>query len=323
MMRRFDVFNGDADGLCALQQLRLAQPVESMLVCGPKRDIELLARVDARRGDMVTVLDVSLERNRVPLERLLARGVRVLYFDHHHAGAIPRDPLLEAHIETGPGVCTSMLVDRHLGGRFRAWAVAAAFGDNLADSAAQLARTLALEPAALDALRELGEALNYNAYGETGADLTIVPARLFERMRRYADPLRFAAEDPIVRQLAHAKSADLVAARAVPVSHCDARAAVYVLPDAAWSRRVIGIFANHLATATPGRAHAVLARNARQGYVVSVRAPLAQPEGAGALCREFSTGGGRAEAAGIEHLADAQLQQFVGRFMQAAWGRPR
>ena len=28
-MDRFDVFNGDADGLCALQQLRLAQPGET------------------------------------------------------------------------------------------------------------------------------------------------------------------------------------------------------------------------------------------------------------------------------------------------------
>ena len=102
-MRRFDVFNGDADGLCALQQLRLAEPADSVLVCGPKRDIELLARVDAGRGDLVTVLDISLDRNRTALQSLLARGVRVRYFDHHYAGVIPRDPLLEAHIETGAG----------------------------------------------------------------------------------------------------------------------------------------------------------------------------------------------------------------------------
>ena len=46
-MTRFDVFNGDADGLCALQQLRLAQPRETPLVTGVKRDIALLGRVRA------------------------------------------------------------------------------------------------------------------------------------------------------------------------------------------------------------------------------------------------------------------------------------
>jgi hypothetical protein len=39
---QIDVFNGDADGICALVQLRLAQPVQSKLVTGVKRDIQLL-----------------------------------------------------------------------------------------------------------------------------------------------------------------------------------------------------------------------------------------------------------------------------------------
>ena len=41
-MSHWDVFNGDADGLCALQQLRLARPRESRLVTGLKREIALL-----------------------------------------------------------------------------------------------------------------------------------------------------------------------------------------------------------------------------------------------------------------------------------------
>mgnify|MGYP007000196212 len=44
----WDVFNGDADGICALLQLRLAQPKNSQLVTGIKRDIELLDRVEAK-----------------------------------------------------------------------------------------------------------------------------------------------------------------------------------------------------------------------------------------------------------------------------------
>lgn len=80
-MSHFDVFNGDADVICALHQLRLAQPRESTLVTGVKRDIRLLERVGAQAGDSVTVLDVSLDRNRPALLELLARGVDIEYFD--------------------------------------------------------------------------------------------------------------------------------------------------------------------------------------------------------------------------------------------------
>jgi len=157
-MNHYDVFNGDADGICALQQLRLARPRASVLVTGLKRDIALLQRVPAQRGDSVTVLDVSLARNRAALEQLLARGVRVEYFDHHHADALPDHPGLRLFIDTAPGVCTSMLVDRHLGGARREWAVVGAFGDNLPQAAEALARAAGLPEADVEPLRELGEA---------------------------------------------------------------------------------------------------------------------------------------------------------------------
>ena len=59
----YDVFNGDADGICALHQLRLAAPCTSVLITGAKRDIALLERVQAQAGDVVTVLDISMARN--------------------------------------------------------------------------------------------------------------------------------------------------------------------------------------------------------------------------------------------------------------------
>jgi len=318
-MMRYDVFNGDADGLCALQQLRLAEPLEAQLVSGPKRDIALLARVDAAQAERVTVLDVSLDRNRAALEPLLARGVPVLWFDHHHAGEIPTHPQLEAHIDTSPAVCTSILVDRHLGGRYRAWAVAAAFGDGLGEVAHALAATLALGANEVERLRELGEALNYNGYGETEADLTIHPAALHALMRGEADPLRFAAGAPIVRRLADAMRTDLAAAQALAPTRADSRCAVYLLPDAASSRRVSGTFAHALAAAAPQRAHAVLTPSAAGGYTVSVRAPRARPIGADAFCRQFG-GGGRAGAAGIDALPAAALDDFYARFAAARWG---
>ena len=111
-MACFDVFNGDADGICALHQLRLAQPLDSVLITGVKREIDLLRQVNAVAGDSVTVLDISLHQNREELIRLLDQGVSVRYFDHHFAGDALRHPLFQPHLDTAPEVCTSLLVDR-------------------------------------------------------------------------------------------------------------------------------------------------------------------------------------------------------------------
>jgi hypothetical protein len=83
MLQRFDVCNGDADGLCAALQWRLHEPAPATLVTGLKRDIALLERVPANAGDEVNVFDLSMQRNRGALMRLLDAGVRVRYFDHH------------------------------------------------------------------------------------------------------------------------------------------------------------------------------------------------------------------------------------------------
>ena len=59
-MRSIDVFNGDADGICALHQLRLHTPRPgAQLVTGVKRDIRLLRRVEEVVGCQLTVLDIS------------------------------------------------------------------------------------------------------------------------------------------------------------------------------------------------------------------------------------------------------------------------
>jgi hypothetical protein len=318
MMIRYDVFNGDADGLCALQQLRLQAPGESVLVTGVKRDVALLQRVPAKRGDRITVLDVSAATNHDALIGLLERGAIVEYFDHHHAGKLPLHPGLTACIDPSPGVCTAMLVDRHLGGRQRLWAIVGAFGDNMAGSARALAASLGLDDGRLAILQALGENLAYNAYGETIADLVIPPAALFDIMRRHADPFRFACAEPIIGRIAAARRADLDKAAGVrPAAAGLEHAEVYILPDEPWSRRVCGVFANRLANRDPARAHAVLTPNAQGGYAVNVRAPRATPTGADAFCRQYATGGGRVEAAGINHLPSEALASFAERLDQA------
>jgi hypothetical protein len=320
-MRHYDVFNGDADGICALHQLRLAEPRDSVLVTGIKRDIALLSRVPAQAGDCVTVLDISLARNREALVDLLGRGVLVWYFDHHFAGEPPIHPGLHLRVDTAPATCTSLLVDRELEGRHRLWAIVGAFGDNLAEPARALARSAGLEPAASEQLRMLGEAINYNAYGDSEADLLVPPARLYERLRPYADPFAFIAREPLARELAARQRDDLAQAEAVAPAAVLPGGSVYVLPDAAWARRVQGTFANALSAREQDAACAVLRATEPQSLQASVRAPQRDPRGADALCRRFPTGGGRSAAAGIDRLPAERLPEFLSAFAQAYPGR--
>ncbi|TDV38949.1 hypothetical protein C7405_10166 [Paraburkholderia caballeronis] len=316
-MAHFDVFNGDADGLCALHQLRLATPREATLITGAKRDVALVARANAQPGDSMTVLDLSFDTNRVALEALLARGVEVEYFDHHYAGDMPPCTNLRAYIDTTAKVCTSVLVDRYLGGRYRRWAIAAAWGDNLAETARALARGIGLSDAETDQLRDLGESINYNAYGDSVADLLIEPAALYLAMKPYADPFEFIAAEPVVRRLSDCRRADIARARETAPLVALRWGSVHVLPDEPWARRVRGVFANTLANDEPAGAHAVLSARADGGYAVSVRAPLERPAGADRLCRGFPGGNGRVGAAGIDCLAADQLPVFVDAFSKA------
>lgn len=309
-MRFYDIFNGDADGICALHQLRLAGPRDAVLVTGVKRDVELLARVAPQRGDEIAVLDVSLETNRSHLMRMLEAGVRCRYFDHHFAGAVPSHPLLDAHIDTASSVCTSLIVDRHLSGRYRAWAVVAAFGDNLTDSALTAAASLRLGSEDLEVLRELGQCLNYNAYGESVEDLHFHPAELYRRLRPYADPLDFARQAPEFEILRRVYREDMERARALPLRAAKSGCVAAFLPDQAWSRRVSGAFANELSQLHAGRAVALLVRSGT-GYRVSLRAPRDAASGIDAVAREFESGSGRKGSAGIQFLPEQDVQRLL------------
>lgn len=315
-MAYIDVFNGDADGICALAQLRNAEPRDSQLVTGVKRDISLLQQVEAGSGDQVTVLDISLDKNRADLQRLLDAGASVFYCDHHFAGDIPDTPRLTTQINTAADVCTSLLINGHLKGRFAGWAAVGAFGDNLRDSAARITRDLGLTSAQCELLENLGIYMNYNGYGASIEDLHFPPVELYKLIVPYVDPLQFidGSRDQFAR-LEAGYHQDMAAAAALAPEKADDSAAVLILPNEPWARRVSGVFSNDLANQYPDRAHAVLTLNSNGGYLISVRAPLNRKTGADELCRQFPTGGGRAAAAGINDLPTSQLQTFIDTFM--------
>ena len=311
----FDVFNGDADGICALLQLRLARPQAAQLVTGIKRDIQLLDKFTVNPGDQVTVLDISLQQNSARLIEFLNQGAHIFYVDHHQPGDIPNHPHLTTLIDTDNETCTSLLVNHYLNGKYPLWAVTAAFGDNLNHSAEQLAAILKLRATELEILKNLGIYLNYNAYGSCLADLHFAPDKLYQHMTGFESPLAFISDTPeLFMQLKQGYEEDMDYALRLSPEYQNSAIAVFMLPDTAWARRVNGVFGNSLANLHPTRAHAVITHNQQGDYQVSVRAPLLNKTGADEVCSAFASGGGRKAAAGINHLPCAQLTVFIKKF---------
>ncbi len=311
-MAHIDIFNGDADGICALTQLRNAEPVQSRLITGVKRDIALVAKAEASAGDQITVLDLSFDKNRDGVLKALEAGAGVFYVDHHFAGEIPESDKLTTIIDTDSNVCTSLLMNGHLKGKHVEWAATGAFGDNLKASARTIAAPLGLSERQLTLLENLGIYMNYNGYGSSLEDLHFAPAELFELVRPYATPFAFVEEArDTFEKLETGYKEDMAAAASVEPTLESDKTAVFIFPNEPWARRVSGVYSNDLANASPSRAHAVLTERPDGTYLVSVRAPLENKQGADELCRQFPTGGGRGAAAGINALPGDQLDAFV------------
>lgn len=310
----YDVFNGDADGIIALLQLRLAEPKDSQLITGVKRDIQLLSQVAAKTDvSSLTVLDISLDKNRSALISLLEQGVPTFYCDHHQSGDIPQSPYLTTLINLDAETCTSLLINQHLKGQFQTWAIAGAFGDNMTKRAISLSHQSGLTSSQTFFLKELGTLINYNGYGASLADLHIAPAELFQTLLTYTNPFELLDDtSSVFYQLKAGYEQDLAQLEDIKATFEAEDYEVFLLPNAAWARRISGDFGNQLANQNPDKAFAVLTLNENQtDYTVSVRAPLNRREGADEVCNQFATGGGRRAAAGINALQIGLVDKFV------------
>ncbi len=315
-MTAYDLFNGDADGICALQQLRLHQPLIATLVTGIKRDINLFSNICAADGDRITALDISFDKNREGVQLALDAGAEIFYADHHFAGELIESERLELHIDTDANTCTSLIINHFLDNRHYAWALCGAYGDNLYDAAEQLADKFLVSKQDREAFKLLGTCLNYNGYGFSLDDLVYHPADLFRLVQGYPNPLDFI-QTADYQKLLSAYQQDMTNTHSLQPIDERAGGAIFILPDEPWSRRANGVFSNDLARAHSARAHAVLVECGIDCYRVSVRAPLENKTGADELCRRFDSGGGRKAAAGINQLAERELKRFTDEFFLA------
>ncbi|WP_144213700.1 DHH family phosphoesterase [Shewanella donghaensis] len=309
----FDVFNGDADGIFSLLQLRKDNPKNSMLVTGVKRDIALVCKVDKNIATHVNVLDVSYEKNESAVKAVLNENISVFYADHHRAGNIVESPLLTALIDTHPNTCTALIINDMLRGKYHQWAIAAAFGDNLNERAFSLSEQHGLSTEQAKQLQELGVLINYNGYGATVEDLHYHPAELYKSLIEFETPFDvISSTNSPFSVLKSAYSKDIARARSENAKYNSDSLMLIELPNEAWSRRVSGVFGNMLANESPQKAHAVLTKNPNEDtYTVSLRAPMSNKQGAGDICAKFISGGGRAAAAGVNALPFDEVQRFI------------
>jgi len=274
----FDLFNGDADGIFSLLQLRQAEPrPEAQLVTGVKRDTQLFPRIEdqVRAGDRITALDIGMARNTPSLKTVLQTGAEVFFCDHHATGDIPQHGNLTLLADASRETCTAYLIDGHLKGAKAAWAVCGAYGDNFQALAARIAsdRNVSLP---LSRLRELGELVDYNAYGLTIEDLHFNPADLYKRLLAYPDPMAFIEDAPEALEiLRQGNRSDWEIAEQAREVHISNAGQILSLPASPASNRISGLFANALVDEEPDKAFAVLTHLGSDNGEMHSRKPLA------------------------------------------------
>lgn len=312
-----DVFNGDADGIFSLIQLRKVNPVAAesqRLVTGVKRDISLVKQISDEEAKQahITVLDISFDKNEAEVARVLTQAESLLYCDHHQAKKLFSHERLTTVIDTAPSACTALLINDYLKNAVPLWAVTAAYGDGLDAPAQQLADELRLTESQKAALKELGMLVNYNGYGNAEADLHYPPAALYQLLMAYDDPFAVIADEasPYTRLKAGYET-DLSNALSVNVQDDKQAVLVVQLPNDSWSKRISGTYGNILAAENRDKAIVVVSNNPDDSLTISLRAPKNNPYGAAEVCSQFSTGGGREGAAGINVLPRSDLSQLV------------
>lgn len=309
----FDVCAGDADGLCATLQWRMQHPENTQLLAGLHDDTALLQNLQARPGDALMVCSLPFDANRGPVQRLLQKGATVRYLDHRDADPLPTHPRLHATKDASQYPCTSLLVDRLIGGAARGWALVGAYGSNLRGLADRMAQSMGWLREACERLRKLGELISYNARATTPRDAYISPASLYAQMARYADPLELLEHENLAGELAALRCDDLQQALAWAPYWQDAKASVLVLPDTPWGHRASGCLGGELARLDPERAHAVLRPHGDGFLEVRVQAANRDEAGLGTRARRWM----------IERLPVAELDFFIRAFSASGWGELR
>ncbi|WP_342616798.1 hypothetical protein [Rhodoferax sp. GW822-FHT02A01] len=284
-IQAYDLFNGDADGIYALHQLRMAQACDSQWLTCVKRNIALYQKLPTNVALSVTALDISFARNEVGLRQVLGFGGRLRYFDHHAEEKRFAHPRLECYID-----CTR---------------------DNLPAQAVRLARNSGCSAGNRSARDQLGRLRNYNAYRVTTTELHIHPVDQCRSVHRFEDPQDFFARSSEFGHLREGFAEDHQLPNALAPFAQTVLADVYVLPDTGWTRLLSGTLANQLTSTDSSKSFAVLPPCSSDTYVVSIRTSAASRARTDLFCHCYAGGGGRHAAGGIDHTPASDLGRII------------
>lgn len=314
-MIHYDIFNGDADGIVSLHQYRMHFPVKNtQLVTGVKRDVELLRHMKYVKHSRLTVFDISHKTNESYVDAILNNNNRITWFDHHQAGVYYPSNMFRLTFDTDPNVCTNMLVDSYVDGLYRPWTIVGAFGDNLHEQADKL--NPGFSDRNMGYLKEVGETLNYNGYGNTENDLNFHPKDVYLDLSKYDSPFDYRNKSEVYDTIHNQKCIDKHELSNSEVLYEGNAGKVVLLPRSDASVRYSGIYSNQLVTDNPLLAFLILTTVDENHYRVSIRSPKTRPTGADVLASNFETGGGRAKAAGINMLHKSKLKLLIDLFNQ-------
>ena len=303
------IFNGDADGIIATRIFSGINGGKNKFITGVKRDISLLKQVEHLQNQTISVFDIAIEKNLMALEKLLKNNCIIKWFDHHISKDIPNNRNFKPVLNTDPKVNTTWLVSNYQK-KFTPWTVAGLFGDNMTKTALNIGQIIDLNNEQIELLKDFGELLNYNSYGEKLADLFFPPVEILKRTYDFTDIFDLIDQTDIYEILSEGRDKDLKKARNAEII----APGVIRFPNEAWAKRVIGIYANGISNREPEMAHAVLVENKEMDFVVSVRSAINQEKNVAEFCSLFPTGGGRMKAGGINKLPKRKLESFLAAF---------
>jgi len=311
-MKYYDFFNGDADGIISLHQFRLQFPRKSELFTGVKRDVKLLRHVVNIKNATFTVFDISLLSNSEYIKGILKNNNKVSWFDHHEPGETNLGDNFSIRVDADPNCCTNILVDKFIDGLHRPWTICGAYGDNLHEQAEKLnpcfSETKMLE------LKEIGETLNYNGYGNEESDLTVHPKDVYLDIQKYRSPFQYRKKSEIYNKINAQMNSDEAELNSSEILHTSETGNIILLPSTKASTRYSGIYSNKKTTENPNKAFAILTNINEDTYRISIRSPKNNPTGASKLALSFPTGGGREKAAGINELPKTEFKNFIEKF---------
>ncbi len=311
-MNYFDFFNGDADGIISLHQYRLQFPQKSEVFTGVKRDVKLLRHAVEIKNSTLSVFDISLLSNKDYIDGILSNNNRVTWFDHHEPGETKLGDNFEIFVDADPNCCTNILVDNYIDGLYRPWTICGAYGDNLHEQAEKL--NPCFDEYSLSKLKEIGETLNYNGYGNEITDLTANPKDVYLDIINYESPFEYRQKSEIYNKIFTQMKSDESELNSSEVLHNSNTGKVILLPNTSASVRYSGIYSNTQTTENPTKAFAILTQVNEKNYRISIRSPKENPYGASKLALQFPTGGGREKAAGVNELPTEELNNFIEKF---------